>query len=136
LPTNILRDVREDARNRRVYLPAEDLRRFGLIAPGEEREAPAVLAALARQDPEEAGRLHALMRFEADRARQWFHRGLALAPLLDRRSASCVLAMAGIYRKLLDRIEADPARALRERASLPAREKGWVAARSMLGGRG
>ena len=42
--------------------------------------------------------------------------------------------MAGIYRRLLERIEADPERALRERVSLPTREKAWVAARSMLGG--
>jgi phytoene synthase len=132
--TNILRDVREDAEHGRVYIPAEDLRRFGLIAAGQEAQAAAVLAALARGggDGEEATWLCALLRFEADRARQWFHRGIALAPLLDRRSAACVLAMAGIYRRLLERIEADPERALRERMSLPVREKAWVAARSML----
>ena len=73
------------------------------------------------------------MRFEAARAREWFERGMQLAPLLDRRSAACVLAMAGIYRRLLDRIEADPERVLRERVSLPAREKAWVAARALLG---
>ena len=50
----------------------------------------------------------------------------------DRRSAACVLAMAGIYHKLLDRIEAHPERALRERMSLPPWEKAWVAAHSML----
>jgi phytoene synthase len=143
--TNILRDLREDAENGRVYLPAEDLGRFGLIAQGEERDAPAVLASLARRaggsdaranDAETIGRLQALVHFEADRAQQWFHRGLALAPLLNRRSAACVLAMTGIYRRLLDRIEAHPERAIRERISLPAREKAWVAARSMLGGSG
>jgi phytoene synthase len=117
--TNILRDLREDSERGRVYLPAEDLRRFGL-AVGDIEDG-------------ESGDLHALVGFEADRARQWFHRGMALVPLLDRRSAACVLAMAGIYRRLLDRIEADPARALRERASLPVREKTWVAARGMLG---
>jgi phytoene synthase len=131
--TNILRDLREDAENGRVYVPAEDLRRFGLIAEGEESEAPALLASLARgQDGEEAEWLHALMRFEAGRAQQWFHRGMVLGPLLDRRSAACVLAMAGIYRRLLDRIEAHPEQALRERMSLPAREKAWVALRGML----
>ena len=46
--TNILRDLREDAENGRVYLPAEDLRRFGVIADGDERGAPAILAALTR----------------------------------------------------------------------------------------
>ncbi|HEY2142468.1 MAG TPA: squalene/phytoene synthase family protein [Solirubrobacteraceae bacterium] len=145
--TNILRDLREDAENGRAYLPAEDLRRFGLIAGGQERLAPTVLASLARVagDPspsangrpnEEVGWLVALVRFEADRAQQWFHRGLALAPLLDRRSAACVLAMAGIYRRLLDQIASHPEQALGERMSLPMREKAWVAARVMLvGGR-
>ncbi len=147
--TNILRDVREDAHNGRVYLPAEDLRRFGLIAAGEEREAPARIAKLADRpaldgrngaghdgEPAEADWLDALVRFQADRARVWFDRGIALAPLLDRRSAACLLAMAGIYRRLLTRIAADPQRALRARISLPMREKTWVAARSMLGSGG
>jgi phytoene synthase len=131
--TNILRDIREDAENGRVYLPAEDLRRFGLIAETDGGgDAHTLLAALAPGADAEAQWLHALVRFEAARARQWFHRGMTLGPLLDRRSAACVLAMAGIYRRLLDRIEADPGRALRERMSLPVREKAWVAARSML----
>jgi phytoene synthase len=159
--TNILRDVREDAGNGRVYLPAEDLRRFGLISEGGERRAADVLAelthgpALAGPGSETAERaesraadgaaqagggdaraaLHALVRFEAERAQEWFERGLRLTPLLDRRSAACVLAMAGIYHRLLGRIEADPARAMRERAGLSSGEKVWVAVRSMLGGR-
>ena len=141
--TNILRDVREDAENGRAYLPAEDLRRFGVIAQGDVRNAPAVLASLARgaeaPDARAAGReelegLHALVRFEVDRAHQWFQRGMELAPLLDRRSAACLQAMAGIYRRLLNRIQAHPDRALAERMSLPVTEKAWVAARSMLGG--
>ena len=143
--TNILRDVREDAENGRVYLPAEDLRRFGVVAEGEPADAPAALAALARgaQRSERAGvdraqleHLYSLVRFQADRANQWFHRGMQLAPLLDRRSAACLQAMAGIYRRLLNRIEARPERALATRISLPAPEKAWVAARSMLGGSG
>jgi len=135
--TNILRDLREDSENGRVYLPAEDLRRFGLVAAGEERDAPAVLASLARgEGKNDLDGLHALVRFEANRARQWFDRGLALTPLLDRRSAACVLAMAGIYRKLLDRIEAHPEQALRERMSLPSWEKALVAVGSMLSGSG
>ena len=165
--TNILRDVREDADNGRVYLPAEDLRRFGLIAPGDEHEAASTIRRLAdrsgtwrghspegRTSPnggvsgdrvgkrdslgggEEAGWLDALMRFQADRARRWFDHGLALTPLLDRRSAACVLAMTGIYSRLLSSIASDPERALRERIALPMHEKAWVAARSMLGGSG
>ena len=143
--TNILRDVGEDAENGRVYLPAEDLRRFGLLAEGDGGgAAPELLAAIARGGPAPDGHpvdaaarehLQELVRFEAERAREWFQRGIALAPLLDRRSAACVLAMAGIYRRLLDRIEAQPEAAMRRRTSLPTREKAWVAARGMLGGR-
>ena len=144
--TNILRDVREDALNGRAYLPAEDLRRFGLIAgaPASQGggEAAQVLAGLTGAGAGANGRadadaqpLYELMRFEAARAREWFDRGLTLAPLLDRRSAACVLAMAGIYRRLLDRIEAHPERAAHRRISLPAHEKALVAARSMFGAR-
>jgi len=143
--TNILRDVREDAENGRVYLPAEDLRRFGVVAGPDERNAPAVLASLAGAIEAAGGRhgagqeaepLQALVRFEVERAQQWFQRGMQLAPLLDRRSAACLQAMAGIYRRLLNRIQAQPERALAERMSLPAAEKMWVAVSSMLGGGG
>jgi 15-cis-phytoene synthase len=146
--TNILRDLREDAENGRVYLPLQDLRRFGLIAEGEESKvgqaaATEALAALVRAagasaggsagDAEQLERLSALVRLESERAQQWFDRGIALAGLLDRRSAACVLAMAGIYKRLLERIDAHPEEAVRRRMSLPAREKAWVAARGMLG---
>jgi 15-cis-phytoene synthase len=140
--TNILRDVREDATNGRVYLPREDLRRFGLIAEGEG--ATEALAAVERAtagasangnagSAQELARLAELVRFEAERAREWFDRGLELVPLLDRRSAGCVLAMAGIYSRVLDRIERHPERIARERMSLPKHEKAWVAARGLLG---
>jgi phytoene synthase len=109
--TNILRDVREDYDNGRVYLPAEDLRRFGCD------ELP---------DAE-------LIRFEAARAREWFDRGMRLVDLLDSRSGSCVLAMTGIYRSILDRIEREPDEILHHRISLPAWEKAWLAARSLAG---
>ena len=126
--TNILRDVREDAVRGRIYLPDEDLRRFGLpVAPGE---LLAVLPPAGRAEPEA---LEALVAFEAARAREWFARGMRLTEQLDRRSAACVLAMAGIYRRLLERIDADPCRALSGRMSLPAHEKAWVAARGLAG---
>lgn len=119
--TNILRDVREDAENGRVYLPAEDLRRFDLPTD------PAGLAGAADE------RFERLVRFEAERAEQWFDRGLQLLPLLDRRSAACVAAMAGIYHRVLQRIEGDPRASLRARTSLSAGEKLSVALRSIAG---
>jgi phytoene synthase len=122
--TNILRDLSEDAERGRVYLPAEDLRRFGVIAAGAENDTAALV---------DSAELDALVRFEAQRAREWFRRGMPLVALLDRRSAACVLAMTGIYRGVLDRIESGPALARRQRVSLPMREKAWVAARSLVG---
>ncbi len=124
--TNILRDVREDAENGRVYLPAEDLRRFGVVIVAGSPDA-------GLADAQQLERLCALVRFECERAREWFDRGIALTRMLDRRSAACVLAMAGIYRRLLARIEAHPEEVARRRMSLPAHEKAWVAARGMLG---
>jgi phytoene synthase len=113
--TNILRDVHEDLARGRVYLPAEDLERFGCTLSPDGV----------------AGPLAELVRFEAARARTWFERGLRLLPLLDRRSGACVAAMAGVYRRLLDRIERHPELVLRERLSLAGWEKGWVAVRSL-----
>jgi phytoene synthase len=111
--TNILRDVREDWEQGRVYLPREDLERFGVEPP--------------QFTPE-------LIRFEAARAQEWFARGLQVVPLLDRPAAASVSAMAGIYRRLLERIARDPELVLREeRLSLPGWEKSWVAARSLAG---
>jgi phytoene synthase len=111
--TNILRDVREDYERGRVYLPAEDLRRFGCSAPPEMSAE--------------------LIRFEALRAREWFDRGLGLVDVLDARSAACVLAMTGIYRRILERIAREPDEILRRRISLAGWEKAWLAARSLAG---
>jgi phytoene synthase len=109
--TNILRDVREDYERGRVYLPGEDMRRFGCAAPPEMSAE--------------------LIRFEALRAREWFDRGLGLVDVLDARSASCVLAMTGIYRRILERIAREPNEILERRISLPTWEKAWLAARSL-----
>jgi 15-cis-phytoene synthase len=116
--TNILRDVREDRGRGRLYLPHQDLSRFGCLPD----------PALASPD-----RLASLIRYEAGRAEAWFSRGLALVPLLDQRSAACVSAMTGIYRRILDRLAREPQVILRQRVSLPAWEKAWVAARSLTG---
>jgi phytoene synthase len=115
--TNILRDVREDLDSGRIYLPAEDRQRFGcedLLAAREDDFAR-------------------LVGFEVQRAREWFDRGLGLRELIDPRSASCVSAMTGIYRRILERIDRTP-QAVRERGvTLPPWEKTWVAVRSLTG---
>jgi phytoene synthase len=114
---NILRDVSEDLPQGRVYLPAEDLRRFDCEVVDGELCGPAEL----------------VIAFEAQRGLEWLTRGLDLIPLLDRRSAACVLAMAGKYRRLLERIAAEPASVLCTRPSLRTWEKGLVLARSVAG---
>ena len=122
--TNILRDVREDYQNGRVYLPAEDLKKFDCrLDPGlgSTDTGP--------HEPE----FTRLVEFEVDRARDLYATGMGLLPLLDRRSAACTGAMAGIYRRLLERIAAQPTSVLRGRVSLPAREKAAVAVRALTG---
>jgi phytoene synthase len=116
---NVLRDVREDAERGRVYLPREDVARFGCALDPRVAPTPA---------------LNELIRFEAARGREWFDRGLELLPLLDSRSAACVGAMAGIYQRILERIERSPGDVMRRRVSLPAWEKAWVATRSLAHG--
>ncbi|NJC71205.1 presqualene diphosphate synthase HpnD [Planosporangium thailandense] len=119
--TNILRDLREDRGNGRLYLPKEDLDRFGCSLELDEH---------GFADPPEA--FTALVRFEADRAERWYDTGLRLLPMLDARSAACTAAMAGIYHRLLARIARDPMAVTRARLSLPTREKAWVAARALV----
>lgn len=150
--TNILRDIREDLGNGRVYLPAEDLKRFGCTLepgrvlgrdgtgparPGAGGIGAARSGAFSSSAPSPgaggSSGMERLIRFEADRARGWYARGLALMPLLDWRSKASTGAMAGIYLRLLDHMSATPATVLQERMSLPAKEKLLVAGRSLLG---
>ncbi|MER7003180.1 presqualene diphosphate synthase HpnD [Dactylosporangium sp. NPDC000555] len=119
--TNILRDLREDRGNGRVYLPKDDLDRFGcnLEFDGDGFADP-------------SDRFAALVRFEAERAEGWYETGLRLLPMLDARSAACTAAMAGIYHRLLARIVRDPMAVTRTRISLPSSEKATVAARALV----
>jgi len=112
---NVLRDLSEDLPAGRRYLPREDLERFVVAVRDGRLVGPADL----------------LVAFEAQRGLEWLERGLELVPLLDRRSAACVLAMTGAYRRLLERMAAEPSLALRSRPSLRSWEKGWVLARSL-----
>jgi 15-cis-phytoene synthase len=117
--TNILRDIREDHQNGRIYLPAEDLSKFDCD--------PATLDQAATPG------FTRLVEFEAERARDWYATGWKLLDLLDRRSAACTGAMAGIYRRLLEQIAAEPAAVLRGRMSLSGREKATVAVKALTG---
>lgn len=115
--TNILRDLIEDYRMGRIYLPQQERDRFG-VAPGQ----------LAPAD-----RVGELVQSVGEQAFDWFERGLVLLDYLDHRSRACTAAMAGIYRRVLRRILSSPTRPLTERVSLPAWEKALVAARSVSG---
>jgi phytoene synthase len=125
--TNILRDVREDAANGRVYLPAEDLRHFDW--PGGGRADAAAISDAAARSP---GALAELVHFEASRNREWFERSLRLVSLVDRRSGACVTAMSQIYRDLLEQIDARPEAILAGRVQLSTPAKLRIAARSLL----
>jgi len=120
--TNILRDIREDYRDGRIYLPDEDFKRFGTELRPDGSGWPAA-------DP----KLVDLVVFQTERARDWYARGLRLMPMLDRRSAACTGAMAGIYYRLLQSIAAAPELVLQRRVSLSPGQKAMVAVRSLAG---
>jgi len=118
--TNILRDVREDAERGRIYLPEEDLERFG-VTPGD----------LISVQPTNG--FVELMRFEAARARSYYELSQPLMELVDRRSRRSLSALVGIYRALLDKIEASGFDVLSRRVSLSTFSKSWIVVRSALG---
>ena len=108
--TNILRDVREDAEMGRIYLPREELERFGITEAG-----------MLRGEPGEGW--NAFVEFQTKRARELFESGYRVLRYIPRRPAACVQTMAGIYEGILQKIERDPQLPLRERAALSKREK-------------
>ena len=117
--TNILRDIREDVELGRVYLPAEDLRRFGVTEEDLRagKRSPAFLE---------------LMRFEAARARACYDQSQPLLELVRRRSRSSLWALIEIYSRLLDRIERSGYDVFARRIRLPAREKAAIVLRALL----
>jgi phytoene synthase len=121
--TNILRDIREDLGNGRVYLPADELERFGVQLTLDEHGN--------LEDPQ--ARLAGYIRFAAARAEDWYSLGWRLLPHLDWRSGASCRAMAGIYHRLLVRIAADPVRVYDRRLSLSVGEKARVALSSLAG---
>ena len=117
--TNILRDIREDAELGRIYLPAEDLRRFG-VTPDDLRAGNRNQSFLD------------LMRFEAARARKYYDESAPLLDLVHPRSRPSLWALISIYSRLLERIEATNYDVFRKRVRLSAFEKGWIVARAMV----
>jgi phytoene synthase len=120
--TNIIRDVGEDARKGRIYLPIEDLQRFG-VTVGE------ILGA------RHSDRFVALMAFQAERARAQYRAAYALLPEVDRRTQRPGLIMSSIYSTLLEEIERDRFLVLDRRTSLTPIRKLWLAWRTWVSGK-
>jgi len=119
--TNIIRDVGEDARKSRIYLPLEDLRRHGVSAAD----------ILARRHSEA---FVALMREQARRAESFYARAMQALPAVDRRAQRPGLIMAAIYRALLSEIERDGFKVLAQRVSLTPMRKLWIAWKTWVKG--
>lgn len=117
--TNILRDVREDSALGRVYLPAEDMARFGVSAADLEA---------GRRTPQ----LIELLRFEAARARAYYNESRPLLGMVHARSRSSLWALIEIYSRLLARIESANFDVLSRRIALSAMEKSWIVMRAAM----
>jgi phytoene synthase len=118
--TNILRDIREDAARGRIYLPAEDLRRFGLTT-GDIHTGK-------RSQP-----FLNLMQFEAERARAYYNESMPLLDLIHPRSRPSLWALIGIYSRLLERIVESDYDVFARRVRLPLWEKSWIVVRALVG---
>ena len=124
--TNIIRDVGDDARRGRIYLPVSELQRFDVKAHEIlKRDAPWGYSE----------RFTALMQFQAARAHATYDEAFALLPETDRQPQKPGLMMANIYRTLLREIEAQHFQVLHQRTSLTPLRKLWIAARTHLRGR-
>jgi phytoene synthase len=124
--TNIIRDVGDDARRGRIYIPVSELQRFDVKAQ----------EILERKPPfGYSDRFVALMKFQAERAHRCYDEALAMLPERDRASQKPGLMMANIYRTLLREIEADDFKVLHQRTSLTPLRKLWIAMRTNWRGR-
>ncbi|MBI4300871.1 MAG: phytoene/squalene synthase family protein [Chloroflexi bacterium] len=117
---NILRDIKEDAGRDRIYIPQEDLQRFGY----SEQD---LLRGMINQPFVE------MMRFEVERARDYFERGSKLLPLLPLRSRACPAVLRGIYKAVLGRIEQGNYDVYSQRMRLRTREKLRLTGRIWVG---
>jgi len=112
--TNIIRDIGEDARRGRIYLPIEDLQRFGVTAAD-------ILNTRYSEN------FTALINFQIDRAEEYYARALAALPETDRKTQRAGLIMAAIYRTLLGEIRRKEGQVLHQRISLTPIRKLWIA---------
>jgi phytoene synthase len=119
--TNIIRDVGEDARKGRIYLPIDELQQFNVTAAD-------ILNARHNENFEK------LMRFQTGRAQQVYDEAFALLPPADRRAQRPGLIMAAIYRTLLREIEDDGYHVLKQRVSLTPIRKLWIAWKTYVRG--
>lgn len=112
--TNIIRDVGEDARKGRIYLPVNELQQFNVTAAD-------ILNARHSENFEK------LMQFQAARAQKYYDEAFALLPKEDRRAQRPGLIMAAIYRAVLNEVEHDGFHVLNQRISLTPIRKLWLA---------
>ena len=117
--TNIIRDVGEDARRGRIYLPVEDLQKFDV-------KAAEILNA------QYSDNFRRLMEFQIARAEQYYDQAFANLPAVDRRAQRPGLVMAAIYRALLDEIRRDGCQVLTQRTSLTPLRKLWLAVKTWV----
>lgn len=119
--TNIIRDIGDDARRGRIYLPVNDMQKFDV-------KASDILNGVY------SDRFTALMRFETERTRELYKEAMALLPEQDRRAQRPGLMMAAIYHALLEEIERDQWQVLHQRISLTPVRKLWLAWKVWVGG--
>ena len=117
--TNIIRDVGEDARRNRIYLPMDELQQFGVAAAD-------ILNA------RETENFHRLMAFQIERAQRYYRQALEHLPAADRKAQRTGLIMATIYRATLNEVVASGCHVLKERVSLGTGYKLWLAFKTWL----
>jgi len=117
--TNIIRDVGEDARRNRIYLPMDELQQFGVTAAD-------ILNA------NESENFHKLMAFQIERARRYYRQAFDHLPAADRKAQRSGLIMAAIYQAVLDEVERSGCHVLKERVSLAPTYKLWRALKAWL----
>lgn len=117
--TNIIRDVGEDARRNRIYLPMDEMQQFGVTAADilQARETEA---------------FHKLMAFQIERARRYYRQAFEHLPVADRKAQRAGLIMAEVYQAVLDAVERSGCHVLKERVSLGPLYKIWLAIKAWI----